>query len=131
MTRTTRLALSIVFLAAQLCTGCTITRLYGGVQLRGDPAQIVAGESTRADVLRILGPPDSIEHQVWGDAFIYRYRQVNSSSITIDDFFFTGQTLFSYSRTFDNSDTLVVLFDFDGIVNAIAADRDTEEMPLL
>lgn len=115
----------------QLCAGCTITRLYGGEQLRGDPAQIVQGKSTRSDVLKVLGPPDSIEHQVWGDAFVYRYRQVNSASITIDDFLFTGQTIFSFGRTFDNSDTLIVLFDFEGIVSAVAADRDTEEMPLL
>lgn len=111
--------------------GCSITRLYGGSQLRGDPAQIVEGQSTRSDVLKILGPPDSVEHQVWGDAFVYRYRQVNSASITIDDFLFTGQTIFSFGRTFDNSDTLIVLFDFAGVVNAVAADRDTDEMPLL
>lgn len=111
--------------------GCTVTRLYGGTQLRGDPARITEGQTTRSDVLKLLGPPDAIEHQVWGDAFVYRYRQVNSASITIDDFLFTGQTIFSFGRTFDHSDTLIVLFDFNGIVNGLAVDRDTEEMPLL
>lgn len=115
----------------QLASGCTITRLYGGAQLRGDPAQIVKGESTRGEILELLGPPDSIEHQVWGDAFVYRYRQVNSASITIDDFLFTGQTIFSFGRTFDHSDTLIVLFDFNGVVNAVAVDRDTDDLPLL
>ncbi len=124
-------ALVLLALLVQLCSGCTITRLYGGAQFRGDPAEIREGQSTRSDVLKLLGPPDAIEHQVWGDAFVYRYRQINSASITIDDFFFTGQTIFSFERTFDNSDTLIVLFDFDGIVNGIAADRDTDEMPLL
>jgi hypothetical protein len=125
------LPLALLALGMQLCSGCTITRLYGGAQFRGNPAQIKEGESTRSDVLKLLGPPDAIEHQVWGDAFVYRYRQINSASITIDDFLFTGQTIFSFGRTFDHSDTLIVLFDFDGIVNGIAADRDTEEMPLL
>jgi hypothetical protein len=128
---TVRVFLTSLLLALQLCSACTITRLYGGTPLRGDPKRIVRGSSTRTDVLAVLGPPDSIEHQVWGDAFVYRYRQVNSASITIDDFFFTGQTLFSFGRTFDNYDTLIVLFDFDGTVSGIAGDRDTEEMPLL
>lgn len=131
MTPKSILSLLIVVILLVGSGGCAITRLYGGARLRGDPARIVEGQSTRGDVLRILGPPDSIEHQVWGDAFVYRYRQVNSASITIDDFVFTGQTIFSFGRTFDNSDTLIVLFDFNGVVNGIAADRDTEEMPLL
>ena len=123
----------IVILAAalQLCSACTISRLYGGAELRGDPTKLVEGKSTRHDVLQLLGPPDSIEHQTWGDAFIYRYRQVNSSSITIREPVFVRQTLFQFSRTFDNSDTLIVLFNFDGVVNAIAFDRDTAEMPAL
>jgi hypothetical protein len=112
-------------------SGCTITRLYGGAQLRGDPAQIIEGKSTRSDVLKLLGPPDSIEHQVWGDAFVYRYRQINSASITVEDFMFTGQTIFTFGRTFDNTDTLIVLFDVEGIVNGVASDTDTEQMPLL
>lgn len=120
-----------VLAALALCSGCTITRLYGGQHLRGDPAQLVQGQSTRSDVLKLLGPPDAIEHQVWGDAFVYNYRQVNSASITIDDPFFTGQTLFSFGRTFDNSDRVIVLFDFEGVVSGVAADRDTEDMPLL
>jgi hypothetical protein len=120
-----------LLVALPLCSGCTITRLYGGQQLRGDPTHIIEGQSTRSDVLKVLGPPDLIEHQVWGDAFVYHYRQINSASITIDDPFITGQTIFSFGRTFDNSDRLVVLFDFDGVVSGIAADRDTEEMPLL
>jgi len=127
-----RTALFIALAAAlQLCSACTITRLYGGAELRGDPTQIVEGKSTRSEVLKLLGPPDSIEHQTWGDAFVYRYRQVNSSSITIREPFFVRQTIFQFSRTFDNSDTLVVLFNFDGVVNGLAFDRDTEDMPAL
>jgi hypothetical protein len=129
MKRLFALLASVILLLGS--SGCTITRLYGGAQLRGDPSQIIEGQSTRGDVLRILGPPDAIEHQVWGDAFVYRYRQINSASITVEDFAFTGQTIFSFGRTFDNSDTLIVLFDFNGVVNGIAVDRDTEEMPLL
>lgn len=113
------------------CTGCTITRLYGGTELRGDPTKIVEGQSTRSDVLKLLGPPDTIEHQTWGDAFVYRYRQVNSSSITIREPIFVRQTIFQFSRTFDDSDILVVLFDFDGVVNGVALSHNTEHMPAL
>jgi hypothetical protein len=113
------------------CCGCTISRLYGGAQLRGDPAQIVQGTSTRGDVLKLFGPPDTIEHQTSGDAFVYRYRQVNSASITIREPVFVRQTIFQFSRTFDNSDVLIVLFDFNGLVSGVALKRDTEEMPAL
>ena len=121
----------ILIAVMQACSGCTITRLYGGVPLRGDPTKIVEGQSTRSDVLKLLGPPDTIEHQTGGDAFVYRYRQVNSASITIREPFVARQTIFQFSRTFDNSDTLVVLFNFDGVVNGIGITRDTEEMPTL
>lgn len=125
-----RAALAIVLLGLGL-SGCTIGRTYSGVPLRGDPARIVQGTSSRADVLEVLGPPDSIVHQTTGDAFIYRYRRTNSSSLTIREPFFLRQPIFSYNREFRAADTLVVLFDFHGVVQSIAHDQDTQDLPIL
>jgi hypothetical protein len=88
--------LVILAVALQLCSACTITRLTAAPSCAAITTQIVQGKSTRHDVLRLLGPPDSIEHQTWGDAFIYRYRQVNSSSITIREPVFVRQTIFQF-----------------------------------
>ncbi|HYD47524.1 MAG TPA: hypothetical protein VEB21_04220 [Terriglobales bacterium] len=114
-----------------LLAGCSIGRTYSGVPLRGDPQRLVEGRSTRTEVLAELGPPEAIIHQTSGDAFVYRYRQINSSSLTINDPFFLRQPVFSYSREHRASDTLVVLFDFHGTVRSIVRDRDTEELPFL
>jgi hypothetical protein len=122
---------AILLLAATMAAGCTIGRGYQGVPLVADPTVIVAGESTKSDVLRVFGPPEQIAHQTDGDAFIYRYSQRNFSSITIEEPVFTGMMLFSYRRQFDAGDRMVVLFDFDGLVRAVAFDNQTEELPLL
>ena len=118
-------------LLATMAAGCTIGRSYQGVPLVADPSLIVAGESTKSDVLRVFGPPEQIAHQTDGDAFIYRYSQQNFSSITIEEPVFTGMMLFSYRRQFDAGDRMVVLFDFDGVVRAVAMENQTEDLPLL
>jgi outer membrane protein assembly factor BamE (lipoprotein component of BamABCDE complex) len=115
---------------ALLCTGCTIGRVYRGVPLRGDPSLLVEGESTKSDVLRLLGPPVRITHQTDGDAFVYMYDRQNFSSITIKEPF-TRQLVLKYNRLHHNRDLLVVLFDFTGIVRAVAHETQTSDMPRL
>lgn len=124
-----RLALALTL--ATLGAGCTIGRVYRGAPLRADPAAIVEGQSTKADVLEELGPPIEIAHQTDGDAFIYRYDKRNFSSLTLEEPVFTGLMIFSYRRQFDAGDRVVVLFDFDGVVRAVAHERQTDDMPRL
>jgi len=113
-----------------LTSGCTVARYYKDVPLRGDPAGLVEGESTKSDVLRLFGPPQQITHQSDGDAFVYAYEQENYSSFRVQDPI-TGINWFTYTRQFDNHDRLVVLFDFAGVVRGVAIDRHTEAMPVL
>jgi outer membrane protein assembly factor BamE (lipoprotein component of BamABCDE complex) len=111
-------------------SGCTVSRMYEGVPLRARPEVIREGETTKAEVLHLFGPPERVEHQTDGDAFVYTYRQRNYSSITAREPFF-GLMIFSYSRQFNDDDTLVVLFDFYGKVRAVAFEENTPEMPAL
>lgn len=118
------------FVALAGLGGCTVARYYQDVPLRGDPAALVEGHSTKSDVLRLFGPPQRIEHQTDGDTFVYAYERENYSSFRVQDPI-TGINWFTYTRQLDNHDRLVVLFDYAGTVRGIAVDHHTEEMPVL
>lgn len=113
-----------------LIAGCTIGRFYNGAPLRADPSVLVEGRSSKSDVLHLFGPPTQITHQTSGDVFVYLYRQENYSSLHVQDPI-TGINWFTYTRELENRDTLVVLFDFNGIVRGIAVDRHVAQMPAL
>ena len=112
---------------ALLAAGCTIGRAYIGAPLRADPAVLVEGQSTKADVLRTFGPPMQVTHQTDGDAFMYRYARQNSSSFSVQEPI-TGQRVFTYSRQLENHDTLIVLFDVAGVVRHVAVAHQTDTM---
>jgi outer membrane protein assembly factor BamE (lipoprotein component of BamABCDE complex) len=111
-------------------SGCTIGRYYTGAPLRGEPSALIDGQSTKSDVLRLFGPPTTISHQTDGDTFVYLYVQQNTSTFTVRDPVI-GYTWFSYSRSLSNRDTLLVLFDFTGVVRSVAVAHQVEEMPML
>lgn len=110
--------------------GCTVSRVYRGTPLRGDASEILAGTSTKSDVLRVLGPPDQITHQTDGDAFVYSYSQQNFSSLTVQEPFLRYR-VFTYRRQLENRDRIVVLFDFFGVVREVAQETEVEELPVL
>ncbi len=110
--------------------GCTIARWYSGVPPRAESTVLVQGQSTKSEVLQIFGAPTQIAHQTDGDTFIYTYDRWNYSSFTIAEPF-TGQRIFSYTRGFNNRDRLVVLFDYGGVVRAVAVEHETKAMPRL
>jgi outer membrane protein assembly factor BamE (lipoprotein component of BamABCDE complex) len=111
-------------------SGCTVARYYKDAPLRGDAQALVEGQSTKSDVLRLFGPPQQIQHQTDGDAFLYAYERENYSSFRVQDPI-TGINWFTYTRQLDNHDRLVVLFDFAGVVRGVAVDHHTEGMPVL
>jgi outer membrane protein assembly factor BamE (lipoprotein component of BamABCDE complex) len=123
--------MAIVLCAVSLlCGACTIGRYYTGAPLRGDASALIEGQSTKSDVLRLFGPPTGISHQTDGDAFVYLYVKQNTSTLNVRDPVI-GYTWFTYSRSLSNRDTLVVLFDFRGIVRSVAVAHEVEEMPVL
>ncbi len=109
--------------------GCSITRVYRGTPLRAVPDQVLsAGVTTKAQVLQVLGPPDRIVRQHDGDAFLYRFVRRNVDALELEEPVFTNLTLFSFTRNEQRDDTLLVLFDPDGIVQSWGARHGTEEI---
>lgn len=125
-----RSARSLAALAAlALASACTLVRTYSGNEL--PPAideQVVAGRSTKAEVLRDLGPPDRLVRQYDGDVFVYAYIRRNMDTLELSEPVFTHLTIFSYTRTQEMSDRMVVIFDRNGIVTGIGFRRGTEQL---
>ena len=125
--RCTRAGLAAAALA--LASACTIVRTYSGNELaQGVDVQIVAGRSTKADVLRDIGPPDRLVRQYDGDVFVYAYIRRNVNTLELTEPVFTGLTVFSYTRTQEKSDRMVVLFDRNGTVTGVGFRRGTEQL---
>ena len=115
--------------ALVLASACTLVRTYSGNEL--PPAvdvRIEAGRSTKADVLRELGPPDRLVRQYDGDVFVYAYIRRNVDTLELSEPVFTRLTIFSYTRTQEKSDRMVVLFDRNGIVTGVGFRRGTEQL---
>jgi hypothetical protein len=125
--RCTRLLAPLATLA--LASACTFVRIYSGNELPpGVDAQIVAGRSSKADVLRDIGPPDRLVRQYDGDVFVYAYIRRNEDTLELSEPVFTQLTVFSYTRTQEKSDRMVVLFDRNGIVTGVGFRRGTEQL---
>ena len=111
-----------------LC-GCTLIRTYSGNELPPQiEQQIALGRSTKADVLHDLGPPDRLVRQYEGDVFVYAFIRRNESSLELTEPVFTHMTFFSYTKTQERSDRMVVLFDRNGIVTGVGFKRGTEQL---
>ena len=118
-----------VLLALALSTACTIERAYMGNEFTAPPdGRIVVGQSTKREILELLGPPDRIQRQYDGDVFVYAYVRRNATSITIEEPVLTNLTLFSYQKSQEKSDRMVVLFDRGGFVLGIGFRRGTEQL---
>ncbi len=97
--------------------GCTITRVYRGSPVEAPPdGALVPGLTSKGEVLRLLGPPTGIVRQLDGDIFVYRYLRRNTNQLRIEEPVITSLEIFSYTRSDERTDTLVVLFDPEGRV---------------
>ncbi len=127
--------LIVILAAIPGLTGCvSVGRTYDGNEIRKDVIdQIRKGETTRADVLRILGAPIrvdtanitalaeqalaryegekltlQIDPALFNEVYIYERKQTNSLMVFA--------IFFNYYRSDQRSDRLAVFFDKDGIV---------------
>ena len=118
-----------VALLMNLICSCTIGRIYMGSEIRDDPKEkIKIGSTTKAEILEIFGPPERIQMQYDGDIFVYAYLRKNSSQLALREPYFTKLTLFQYTRTQQKSDSLVILFDKDGVVKNYGFNKGTTEL---
>ena len=120
--------LMAIFLFALTCS-CSIGRTYMGSEIRRDPKEkIIIGSTTKGGILEIFGPPDRIQKQYDGDIFVYLYLRKNSSKFAIEEPYLTNFTLFSYTKVQQKKDSLVILFDKDGVVKNYGFNRATGEL---
>lgn len=121
--------LALTILLTIMTWGCVIGRLYVGSEIKDDfQDKIAVGITTKSEILKIYGPPDTVRRQYDGDVFIYRYVRRNSSSLNIIEPVFTRLTIFSYSRLQQKDDSLVILFDKDGAVKSYGFHQGTSEL---
>ena len=123
-----KILILVALLMGLLCS-CTIGRIYMGSELRNDPKEkIKIGSTTKAEILETFGPPERIQMQYDGDIFVYAYLRKNSSKLTLTEPYFTKLTIFQYSRIQQKNDSLVILFDKDGVVKNYGFNRGTPEL---
>lgn len=116
-------------LAIALASACTIQRAYLGNEFGDAPGErVVVGESTKREILEIFGPPDKIQRQHDGDVFVYAYVRKNSTTISVEEPLFTNLTIFTYQKSQEKSDRMVVLFDRNGLLLGIGFRRGTEQL---
>ena len=109
--------------------GCSIGRVYIGSEIRHDPKEkIKTGSTTKSEILEAFGPPDRIQKQYDGDIFVYAYLRKNSSKFTIEESYITNLTLFQYTRIQQKKDSLVILFDKEGVVKNYGYQKGTPEL---
>jgi hypothetical protein len=116
-------------LALLLFGACTIERVSVGSPIAGEPAEwLVAGRTTKPEVLARYGPPDLIARQLDGDLFVWRYLRRNTATFTLEEPVITNLMLFEYTRSDEKDDRLTVLFDAQGVVKAFGLRRGTPEL---
>jgi outer membrane protein assembly factor BamE (lipoprotein component of BamABCDE complex) len=121
------LALSI--LVTSVSWACTIGRVYVGSEIAEDPqVKIATGSTTKSEVLKIYGPPDAVHRQYDGDLFIYRYFRRNASILDLREPIVTRLSVFSYTKIQQKTDSLVILFDGDGVVRSFGFRQGTSEL---
>lgn len=126
MRRTSLLALC---LAAHAATGCIVLRSYSGNELPTVvEGELVPGTTTKADVLRNIGPPDRIVRQYDGDVFVYAYSRRNVNTLILAEPVFTHTTIFEYTKEQEKSDRLVVMFNRDGVLLSVGLQRGTQTL---
>jgi outer membrane protein assembly factor BamE (lipoprotein component of BamABCDE complex) len=119
----------LIALLMNLLCNCTIGRIYMGSELRNDPKEkIKIGSTTKAEILETFGPPERIQMQYDGDIFVYAYLRKNSSKLTLTEPYFTKLTILQYTRTQQKNDSLVILFDKDGVVKNYGFNKGTTEL---
>lgn len=122
-------ALLGLLLAMLAGPGCTIRRTYVGAPVRMEAlAAVIAGQTTKGEVLTRLGPPDGIVRQFDGDIFVYRYVRQNSATFRLEEPVFTNIEFFTWTRSEQRYDSIVVLFDEVGVVSEVGSAQGTEEM---
>jgi hypothetical protein len=109
--------------------GCTIGRYYIGNEVPNvADGRFVPGTTTKAQVLRDIGPPDRLVRQYDGDVFVYQYRRQNLGKLELQEPIITHYSIFTWEKVEEKSDRLVVMFDRAGTLVSVGYLRGTEAL---
>lgn len=119
MRPSTRLLLATLLLTwLGALSGCVLSQTTDGSSLEDTAyGQILAGQSTREDVARLLGPPDEIVHSnrehdpLFERAYLYRRSRSRQTAMFL--------ILFSTHRSDTKYDSVTVFFDDQGVVEHV------------
>lgn len=102
-------------------SGCVLSQATDGTSIDATTLEgITPGRSTRADVTRLLGPPDEIinaakEHDpLFEKVFIYKRSRTRNSALFL--------VIFSTYRSDTKYDQVAVFFDERGVVEHVGSD---------
>jgi len=108
---------------------CTIGRVYMGSEIRYDPKEkIKIGSTTKSEILETFGPPDNIQKQYDGDIFVYAYLRKNSSKLSLVVPYPVTVSVFKYTKVQQKKDSLVILFDNNGMVKDYGFRKGAQEL---
>ena len=116
----------VAALIVSALSGCVLSRTTDGSSIPPQGVEgIVVGESTRADVTRLLGPPEEVifsnrEHDPLFER-VFRYEKTQTKQTA---WFFI---IFSYHRSDTKRDEVTVFFDGNGIVEHVGSRLDADE----
>lgn len=110
-------------LALLLLTGCAMSFREVGVAVP-ETEGFEVGRTTKAEVLRAIGPPRIVLRQFDGDLYTWRRTKRSRRSLTLMPVYVQA---FYYSDTRLRRDDLSMLFDAEGILRGIGLRRETEE----
>ncbi|MCB9899353.1 MAG: hypothetical protein H6825_15210 [Planctomycetes bacterium] len=114
-----RAAVALLLLAL---AGCSIHHTTVGLPLPSvDGLRI--GESTKADVLAVLGAPNSLRRQYDGDMFLYRRSDTDSRLLRLIPYL----VIYERTRATLRDDRIAVLFDARGVLSGIGVEREIPE----
>lgn len=115
--------------AALLATACTIERAYVGNEFGELPeGSVIVGQTSKREILELMGAPDRILRQYDGDVFVYAYIRRNATTIAIEEPVITNLMINTYVKTQEKSDRLVVFFDRSGLLSGLGFRRGTQQL---
>ena len=101
---------------------CAWTHVRIGVRLP-DASSMQIGVSTKADVLRVLGPPPVMRRQFDGELYTWRYTESYQESVKLLPVLVS---LFFYSDGELLEDDLTMFFDRQGVLQAMGVRHETD-----
>lgn len=99
-----------VVLALAGISGCTLGWEFHGARPEPEAVARLEPGMTKADVLKTLGPPDTVGLRMKGSVFIYRYVRSSDQGLSLNAY----QASVSYDASDRRTTRLVVFFDKAG-----------------